>query len=118
MLRRLTQSLDARVYYFRQIMHNNDDDTCLRILKSQIPAMGPNSVIVIDDKSLSDTKPPHGAPGVEYTAGLSIAMKVMFDAQERREAHWRELLAKAGLVIKDIRRFTKFEDSVIIAVKN
>jgi hypothetical protein len=80
--------------------------------------MGPNSVIVIDDKSLSDTKPSHGAPGVEYTAGLSIAMKVMFDAQERREAHWRELLAKAGLVVKDIRRFTKFEDSVIIATKN
>lgn len=98
-------------------MHNNDDETCLRILKSQLPAMGPNSVIIIDDKTLPDEKPPQGTPGVEYTAGLSLAMKVMFDAQERRESHWRELLDKAGLVIKDTRKFTKFHDSVIIAVK-
>lgn len=98
-------------------MHNNDDATCIRILQSQIPAMGPDSVIIIDDKCLSNEKPPQGTPGVEYTAGLSIAMEVMFNAQERREAHWRELLPKAGLVIKDIRKFTKFEDSVIIAAK-
>ncbi|EJP67382.1 sterigmatocystin 8-O-methyltransferase precursor, putative [Beauveria bassiana ARSEF 2860] len=108
---------DACVYYFRQIMHNNDDATCIRILQSQLPAMGPSSVIVIDDKCLSDDKPPQDAPGVEYTAALSIAMKVMFNAQERREAHWRALLSEAGLAIKHVRRFTKFEDSVIIAAK-
>ncbi|KAK2594288.1 hypothetical protein QQS21_007994 [Conoideocrella luteorostrata] len=109
---------NARVYYFRQIMHNNDDEACIRILQSQIPAMGPDSVIIIDDKTLPDDKPPQGTPGVEYTAGLSIAMKVMFDAQERRETHWRELLSKAGLAIKGIRKFTKFHDSVIIAMKS
>lgn len=98
-------------------MHNNDDETCIRILQSHIPALGPNSVIIIDDKTLPDEKPPQGTPGVEYTAGLGLAMKVMFDAQERREAHWRELLGKAGLVIKDIRKFTKFQDSAIIAAK-
>ncbi|TQV99014.1 O-methyltransferase [Cordyceps javanica] len=108
---------NAGVYYFRQIMHNNDDDTCIRILQSQLPAMGADSLVIIDDKCLSDDKPPQGAPGVEYTAGLSIAMEVMFNAQERREAHWRALLPRAGLVIKDIRRFTKFEDAVIIATK-
>ncbi|KAM3497403.1 hypothetical protein MY10362_009248 [Beauveria mimosiformis] len=108
---------DACVYYFRQIMHNNDDATCIRILQSQLPAMGPSSVIVIDDKCLSDDKPPQDAPGVEYTAALSIAMRVMFNAQERREAHWRALLSEVGLAIKDVRRFTKFEDSVIIAAK-
>ncbi|KAM3503974.1 hypothetical protein MY11210_008519 [Beauveria gryllotalpidicola] len=108
---------DACVYYFRQIMHNNDDATCIRILQSQLPAMGPSSVIVIDDKCLSDDKPPQDAPGVEYTAALSIAMKVMFNAQERREAHWRALLSQVGLAIKDVRKFSKFEDSVIIAAK-
>ncbi|GJN82284.1 hypothetical protein PLIIFM63780_005823 [Purpureocillium lilacinum] len=107
----------ARVYYFRQIMHNNDDETCIRILQAQLPAMGPDSVIVIDDKTLPDEKPPQGAPGIEYTAGLSIAMKVMFDAQERRASHWRELLDRAGLAIKDTRKFTRFDDSAIIAVK-
>lgn len=58
-----------------------------------------------------------GTPGVEYTAALSIAMKVMFDAQERREAHWLRLLDDAGLEIKDIRKYTKFDDAVVIAVR-
>ncbi|KYK56547.1 sterigmatocystin 8-O-methyltransferase precursor [Drechmeria coniospora] len=107
----------ARVYYFRQILHNNDDETCIRILASQLPAMAPDSVIVIDDKTLPDDNPPQGTPGIEYVAGLSIAMKVMFNSRERRESHWRELLGRAGLVVKDIRRFTRFEDSVIIAAK-
>ncbi|KAM0542658.1 hypothetical protein ACHAPJ_012690 [Fusarium lateritium] len=108
---------DARVYYFRQIMHNFDDETCIRILRSQLSAMGPNSVIVIDDKVLPDTKPLPGTPGVEYTAALSLAMKAMFDALERRESHWRQLLASAGLEIKSIRKFTEFDDAAIVAVK-
>ncbi|POR34771.1 Uncharacterized protein TPAR_05041 [Tolypocladium paradoxum] len=30
---------------FRLIMHDDDDETCIRILQSQIPALGPDSVI-------------------------------------------------------------------------
>lgn len=107
----------ARVYDFRQILHNFDDAACVRILESQTPALGPDSVVVIDDKVLPDGKPPATTPGVEYTAALSIAMKVMFDAQERRETHWRWLLNQAGLQAKDIRTFTRFDDAVIIAAK-
>ncbi|KAG6368470.1 hypothetical protein INS49_002677 [Diaporthe citri] len=107
----------ARVYYFRQIIHNFDDVACVRILESQVPALGPDNVIVIDDKVLSDNKPPAGTPGIEYTAALNIAMKVMFDAQERRETHWRRLLDQAGLRIKDIRKYTRFDDAVIIAAR-
>ncbi|CAN8101585.1 unnamed protein product [Discula destructiva] len=53
----------ARVYYFRQIIHNFDDETCIRILRAQLPALGPNSIIVLDAKVLPDEKPPPGAPG-------------------------------------------------------
>lgn len=72
---------------------------------------------MIDDKVLPDNKSSAGTPGVEYTAALSIAMKVMFDGQERRETCWRWLLDQAGLKIKDIRKFTRFNDAVIIAAK-
>ncbi|KAL1872959.1 hypothetical protein Daus18300_004099 [Diaporthe australafricana] len=109
--------IGARAYYFRQILHNFEDAACVRILESQIPALGPDSVVVIDEKALPDDKPPATTPGVEYTAALSISMKVMFDAQERRETHWRWLLDQAGLQIKDIRKFTRFDDAVIIAAK-
>lgn len=101
------------MYYFRQIMHNNNDETCIRILKAQIPALAKDSVIVIDDKCLPDEKTKDDA-GVEYTAGLSIYMKVMFNAMERREKQWRELVAKTGLVVREIKRFTPFDDAAII----
>lgn len=112
-----SDGLGARVYYFRQILHNFDDAACVRILESQIPALGQASFVVIDDKVLPDNKPPPGTPGIEYTAALNIAMKVMFDAQERRETRWRWLLDQAGLEIKDIRKFTRFDDAVILAKK-
>ncbi|KAG8159678.1 hypothetical protein KVR01_010315 [Diaporthe batatas] len=111
------QPLGARVYYFRQILHNFDDDACVRIQKSQTSALGPDSVVGIDDKVLPDDKPAAGTPGIEYTAALSIKMKVMFDARERRESSLRRLLNQAGLQIKDIRKFTRFDDAVIIATK-
>ncbi|OBT84167.1 hypothetical protein VE02_07529 [Pseudogymnoascus sp. 03VT05] len=52
---------------------------------------------------------------VEYTAVLSLAMKAMFNALERREGQWRTLLADAGLEIREIRRYTDFKDSIIVA---
>lgn len=108
---------DARAYYFRQILHNLDDTTCIQILQMHLPALlnNPDSRIYIDDKTLPDEKPDAGAPGVEYTAALSLAMKAMFDAQERREKHWRWIIDQAGLEVVEIRKFTKFDDSVIIA---
>ncbi|KAK8005959.1 HET-domain-containing protein [Apiospora marii] len=108
----------SRAYYFRQIMHNYDDDTCITILKAHLGAMGKHSVILIDDKVLPGEKPPADSPGVEYTAALSLAMKVMFDSMERRESHWRDLLQRAGLFVHDIRKFTKFDDAVIVARKH
>ncbi|OBT79128.1 hypothetical protein VF21_01729 [Pseudogymnoascus sp. 05NY08] len=103
----------ARAYYFRQIFHNNNDETCHLILAAHLPALSPSSVILIDDKVLPDAKPATGS--VEYTAGLSLAMKAMFNALERREGQWRSLLADAGLEIREIRRYTDFGDSVIVA---
>ena len=108
---------DARAYYFRQILHNFDDVTCIHILQMHLPALqqNPDSRIYIDDKTLPDEKPDASAPSVEYTAALSLAMKAMFDAQERREKHWRWIIDQAGLEVVEIRKFTKFDDSVIVA---
>jgi hypothetical protein len=95
-------------------MHNYDDATCVRILRSHLGAMGPESRIFIDDKVLPEGVTVANAPGVEYTAALSLAMKAMFDAQERRERHWRKLIDQSGMEVVEIRRFTKFNDSIII----
>jgi hypothetical protein len=42
-------------------------------------------------------------------------MKAMFNALERREGQWRTLLADVGLEIREIRRYTDFGDSIIVA---
>ena len=110
----LTHWSGARTYYFRQIFHNNNDETCRRILQSHLSAMDASSVLLIDDKVLPDEKPLGGS--VEYTAGLSLAMLVMFNAMERKESQWRKLLGDSGYEIRSIKRFTDFGDSIIVAV--
>jgi hypothetical protein len=108
---------DARVYFLRQILHNNEDNTCVQILESILPALGPESCIVISEKVLPDDKPAADAPGVEYSSGLSLAMYTVFKALERRRAHWHKLLDSAGLEIREIRKVTHFDDSLIFAAK-
>jgi hypothetical protein len=46
--------------------------------------MNSSSVLLIGDKVLPDEKPLGGS--VEYTAGLSLAILVMFNAMERKES--------------------------------
>lgn len=64
---------------------------------------------------LPDEKP--SGTSVEYTAALSLAMLAMFKALERREGQWRKLLGDAGFEIREIKKFTDYGDSVIVAVK-
>lgn len=76
--------------------------------------MNSSSVLIIDDKVLPDEKPAVDS-GAEYTAGLSLAMLAMFNALERHEGQWRALLSEAGYEVKNIRKYTDFGDSIIIA---
>ncbi|KAF9883253.1 hypothetical protein FE257_003809 [Aspergillus nanangensis] len=104
----------ARAYYFRQIFHNHDKEACLRILGAHVSAMGPDSVLLIDDKVIPDEDTLRS----EYTTALGVHMLAMFNALERRESQWQALLAEAGLRIKAIERFTQFGDSIIVVEKS
>lgn len=103
--------------YFRQIFHNNDDETCKKILRAQLSAMDSNTVLVIDDKVLPDRELTTDSVDSEYQASLSLVMRTLFNSQERREAHWRRLVGEAGLVVRDIRKYTEFDDSIVLCVK-
>ena len=107
---RTAQSLKwADAYYFRQILHDNKDEVCIDILRNQLPAMGP-SFVNIDEKILPDTQPS------EYLAGLSRAMRACYDAKERSERQWKDMLDRAVFAVKEIGSFTRYGDAVIIAV--
>lgn len=112
--------LDARAYYFRQILHNYDDDTCIQILQMNLPALleNPLSRLYIDEKVLPDEVPGSAsteAASAEHNDAPSLAMTAVFGAQERKEKKWRWLLDQAGMEVLDIRRFTDLGDSIIVA---
>ncbi|KAL1643847.1 hypothetical protein SLS61_009075 [Didymella pomorum] len=111
---------NARAYYFRQILHNYDDDTCIQILQMNLPALleNPLSRLYIDEKVLPDEVPGSAsteAASAEHNAAPSLAMTAVFGAQERKEKKWRWLLDQAGMEVLDIRRFTDLGDSIIVA---
>ena len=107
----------AKVYYMRHILHNNDDEMCLRILQSQVSAMSNQSYLVVDEVAMPDIRSPTSNLEVEYAAGVNLVMLSFFMAYERRQGRWRKLLGDAGLEVKDIRVYSRFGNAAIIATK-
>lgn len=104
----------ARAYFLRGILHNWNDDTCLQILKNQAEAMapGPRSVLLIEDFVLGER-----AAGADHAAAFGIAMQAVHNARERSREDFEKLLGLAGLELAEIRVFTEFGNSLIIAKK-
>ncbi|KAF2098173.1 S-adenosyl-L-methionine-dependent methyltransferase [Rhizodiscina lignyota] len=102
----------ARIYYFRQIFHNNSDKDCIAILNNHRPAMASESVILIDEKVVPDDD----KSSQMYTSALSLSMWALFRGLERKRRQWLKLLDQAGFEARDIRKYTDFGDCIITAV--
>lgn len=95
----------------RNIMHDYADDKAMIILRQTMKALGPDSVILIDDMII----PSQGAHW--QATQLDLAMMAVMAAVERTEKQWRSLLDKAELKIKQIYTYTpELRDSIIVAV--
>jgi demethylsterigmatocystin 6-O-methyltransferase len=104
----------ARAYFLRGILHNWDDQRCLQILKHQADAMssGGTSTLLIEDFVLGER-----AAGADYAAAFGIAMQAVHNARERSREDFGRLLGLAGLELDEVRVFTDFGNSVIVAKK-
>jgi demethylsterigmatocystin 6-O-methyltransferase len=101
----------AKYYYLRHILHDWNDEDSIRILKNLIPAMTPESRIVIDEVVLPDSKVPW------QCAFMDLAMTSSLGGCERSEEEWSSLLDKAGLRIMDVHTYEEVKrNSVITAV--
>ena len=89
----------AAIYYLRNVLHDHPDDRCLQILKHQVDAMGPKSILLIDELVL----PNEGASVM--AAQIDITMMATLGSIERTEAQWRALLARAGLEVVEIYKY-------------
>lgn len=101
----------AKFYYLRHIMHDWTDEDCIRILSNIIPAMGPESLILIDDVVLPDTKVPW------QVAIMDISISACLGGIERSKEDWTKLLEQAGLKVVGVHRYddVKFH-SIVTAV--
>jgi demethylsterigmatocystin 6-O-methyltransferase len=99
----------AKFYYLRHIMHDWADDDCIRILSSIVPAMGPDSRILIDEVVLLETKVPW------LVAVSNLVMMASLGGIERTKEDWINLLARAGLKILDVHCYNDVRFYCVIA---
>jgi demethylsterigmatocystin 6-O-methyltransferase len=67
----------AKFYYLRHIMHDWPDADCIRILQQIIPVMSADSLILIDEVVLPDTKVPW------QVSGMVLSMMACLGGTER-----------------------------------
>ncbi|KAF1958923.1 S-adenosyl-L-methionine-dependent methyltransferase [Byssothecium circinans] len=102
----------ARAYYLRCILHNWDDDNCLKILRQQAAAMTENSVLLVEDYVLGER-----ASGAHYAAAFGISMQAVHHSRERSRDDFVRLFELVGLELEEVRVFTEFGMSLLFVRK-
>ncbi|MEB3368632.1 methyltransferase [Saccharopolyspora mangrovi] len=81
----------ADAYLLSRILHDWDDETCVRVLRSCARAMTASSRLLVVEKVLPDDDEPH------LGKRLDLIMAALTGGRERTAAEYAELLAAAGL---------------------
>ena len=82
----------ADAYFMKHIIHDWNDEDCLRILRNCRAAMSDHAKLLVCEKLI----PPDDRPSVAKT--LDLVMLVMTDGgRERTEQEFQELFARAGM---------------------
>ena len=101
----------ASIYYMRNIIHDYGDEQAIQILSHTRDALGPDSVVLIDDMVLA-------SKGVNWQAAqLDMTMLTCFSSLERTRTQWYDLIVRTGLKIVKMYTYTEsLGDSVIECV--
>ncbi|KAG4219971.1 hypothetical protein PC116_g31550, partial [Phytophthora cactorum] len=90
--------IGAKFYYLRAVLHNQPPHKVRRLLENIKTAMGPDSVLLIDEMVFPEA-------GVNYiAASIDMTMLSTFASMERTEAQWRETFEDVAL--KLVRTYT------------
>ena len=94
------------------MIHDWPDHKCREILENITQAMGPESVILLDEMVLPDTKVHWQSTQIDLTMMAALA------SRERTRTQWAELLGSVGLEIVAIRTYTpSIYESIMTVVK-
>jgi len=83
-------------YLLKHILHDWNDDECVKILRCVREAMAPAARVVVVEMLISDKGPPSPAPL------LDLNMLVMLSGKERTADEFGALFAKAGLALSSV----------------
>jgi hypothetical protein len=86
----------ADVYVMAAVLHDWDDESCVRILESIKSAAAPGARLVV----IEGVVPPGDVP--HATKLIDLTMLAITGGKERSEADWRELFSTAGFVLDRI----------------
>ncbi|TID27967.1 hypothetical protein E6O75_ATG00734 [Venturia nashicola] len=101
----------AKYYHLRRVLHDWNDESCLKILEPTKAAMDPKySRLLIHDFVLPDV---NCGP---LEASVDLIMMTTCDGKERTEGDWHELLGRAGFRIEKIHRAEVGTVAVIEAI--
>lgn len=84
------------VYLLKSILHDWNDDECVKILRNVRQAMVPDGRVVVVEMLITDKGPPSPAPL------LDLNMLVMLTGKERTTEEFAALFAKAGLKLHSV----------------
>ncbi|KAF2155442.1 S-adenosyl-L-methionine-dependent methyltransferase [Myriangium duriaei CBS 260.36] len=98
----------AKVYYLHSVLHDWDDESCVKILENLKPAMRTGySKILINDFVVPDR-------GATWPAtAMDLGMMALGSVKERTETHWLALFKKAGLQVEKISTIEAGSESII-----
>ena len=102
--------LGAKFYFLRGVLHNYPDDKVRLILRNTMAAMGPQSVILIDEMVLPETNVPW------LVASIDLSMMCACGSRERTRTQWQELLDSIGLKISKISFYKPSHFESVMAV--
>lgn len=99
---------NAKMYYVRNILHDWTDAKAAEILKNIKGAMGPDSVVIIDEMIIPEQ-------GAHWQATqLDMLMMTALGSQERTEKQWTAIATAAGLRIRKVYHYTlSLNDSIM-----
>ena len=83
-------------YLLSTILHDWDDESAVRILRTIRAAAGPDARLVLLESTIEEGNDPQGAKW------LDLLMLTLFEGRERTEAQWRSLLDEGGFAAERI----------------
>ncbi|KAK7961069.1 hypothetical protein PG996_011709 [Apiospora saccharicola] len=99
----------ARAYHLRAVAYNLGDAELVQLLRQIVPAMAPDSKVLIAENILSDN-----GEGTAFSTVTDMIM-LCIGGKERTERGFREVLDEAGLVVDGVHRAPGLEFGIVEA---